>query len=294
MIKIRKNLGSRIFDTLNTVMLVFLMVLCVYPMIHVLFASVSELQKLSVHDGLMLYPLGFSLESYKKVFEKSFIFTGYYNSILYVGIGTALSLFLTSLGAYGLSRKNVLLAKPIMIMVVFTMFFSGGLIPTYLLVKDLGMVNHRIAVILPTAISTWNLIIMRTNFMGIPESLEESARLDGANDFFIFAKVIIPLSKPIIAVMLLFYGVGRWNDWFQAMIYLRDRDLYPLQLFLREILIQNQLEEMRFDEFDIDSLMLAETIKYSIIVIATLPIIFMYPMLQKHFVKGIMIGALKG
>jgi len=201
---------------------------------------------------------------------------------------------MTSLGAYGLSRKNLYWGKSMMLFIIFTMFFSGGLIPSFLLVKGIGLYNSRFALIFPSAISTMNLIIMRTNFQAIPESLEESARIDGANDLQIMMRVIIPLSGSVMAVMTLFYGVAHWNSWFNAMIYLRDRTSYPLQLVLREILISNQTQNMTQDVGDLDKLSVSETIKYATIMVATVPILLVYPFLQKYFVKGVMIGAVKG
>jgi putative aldouronate transport system permease protein len=186
-----------------------------------------------------------------------------------------------------------MLKNPIMMLIVFTMFFSGGLIPNYLLVSELGMLNTRWALIIPGAISTYNLIIMRTSFQGIPASLEESAKIDGANDFTILFRIILPLSLPIVSVMILFYGVSHWNAWFNALLYLRDRDLYPLQLVLREILITNSTDSMTTGASDIDKALISETIKYAAIIVATVPVLFLYPFLQKYFVKGVMIGAVK-
>lgn len=198
---------------------------------------------------------------------------------------------MTALAAYGLSRKGVLLSNGIMFLITFTMFFGGGLIPSYLLIKDLGLINSRWALLLPGMIGTTNLIIMRTSFKAIPVSLEESARLDGANDFVILFRIIIPLSMPVIAVMTLYYGVGHWNSWFNAMIYLQDRNLFPLQLILREILIDNSTDVIELESNDSEPI--AETIKYATIMVATIPILFIYPFIQKYFVKGVMIGAIK-
>ena len=191
----------------------------------------------------MLKPLGFSLEAYKLVFENPMILTGYRNTLFYVTVGTSINLLMTSLSAYVLSRKNVMF-KNAMMMVVFTMFFSGGLIPFYLTVRELGLSDSMWAVILPTAMSTYNMIVMRTAFTAIPDSLEESARIDGANDFTILFRIILPLSLPVVAVMILFYAVGHWNAWFNAMIFLRTRDKYPLQIVLREILIASSTDDM--------------------------------------------------
>jgi putative aldouronate transport system permease protein len=201
---------------------------------------------------------------------------------------------MTSFGAYALSRQHVMWKNPVMFLIVFTMFFSGGLIPTYLLIQDLGMLNTRWALIIPSAMSAYNLIIMRTSFQSVPVSLEESAKLDGASDFTVLFRVILPLSMPVVAVMILFYGVAHWNSWFSALIYLRKRELYPLQLILREILITSSTESMMTSVGGADKTPIGETIKYATIIVATGPILLLYPFLQKYFVKGVMIGAIKG
>jgi putative aldouronate transport system permease protein len=270
-----------------------LMVFTLYPFLYVLFASFSNPAELIDHRGLLLTPVGFSLESYKFVFENPMISIGYINTLIYVIVGTALNLLLTSFAAYALSRKGVRFVGPIMFGIVFTMFFSGGLIPTYLNMRNLGLLDSRWAMILPSAISTWNLLVMRTSFAGIPAALEESARIDGANDFRILFQIIIPVSLPIMAVMTLFYGVGHWNAFMDALIYLRDRDLYPLQLVLQEILINNSTDSMTTSVADVDKGLIQETIKYATIIAATAPILVLYPFLQRYFVKGVMLGSIK-
>jgi len=274
--------------------MVFLIVVTLYPFLYVAFASVSEPYEIVRHQGILLKPLGFSLEAYKLVFENPMILTGYRNTLFYVTVGTSINLLMTSLSAYVLSRKNVMFKNAMMMMVVFTMFFSGGLIPFYLTVRELGLSDSMWAVILPTAMSTYNMIVMRTAFTAIPDSLEESARIDGANDFTILFRIILPLSLPVVAVMILFYAVGHWNAWFNAMIFLRTRDKYPLQIVLREILIASSTDDMTTNVGSLDKEPLGETIKYATIIVATLPILMVYPFLQKYFVQGIMIGALKG
>ncbi|NGP46291.1 carbohydrate ABC transporter permease [Bacillaceae bacterium SIJ1] len=281
------------FDIFNACFMIVLMFATLYPFLYVLFASVSDPSQFSQHRGFLLFPLGFSVEAYKMVFDNPMLLISYSNTLFYVIVGTVINMFLTAMAAYGLSRKKVMLAKPIMLMIVFTMFFSGGLIPTYLLIGDLGLLDTRWAMILPTAISAWNLIIMRTSFQGIPDSLEESARIDGANDFTIFFRIIIPLSLPVLAVITLFYAVGHWNQYFNAMIYLRDRELFPLQLILREILIENSTDGMMQGVVAGDRFIIGETIKYATIIVATIPILFLYPFLQRFFVKGVLIGSLK-
>ncbi|MCK9253290.1 MAG: carbohydrate ABC transporter permease [Clostridiaceae bacterium] len=292
--QIKRSLGEFLFDHANVLFLLGLMLVTLYPLVHVLFASVSAPSRLISHQGLLLLPLGFELGSYGLVFKNPMIVRGYLNTMIIVLAGTTTNLVMTSLGAYVLSRRDVLWKKLMMMVIVFTMFFSGGIIPTYLLVRNLEMTNTLYALFIPTAISTYNLIIMRTAFMGVPYSLEESARIDGAKDFTILFRIMIPLSLPVIAVMVLFYGVGHWNSWFSAMIYLRKRELYPLQLILREILISSDTTQMMTDVGGMDKEPVGQTVKYATIIVATLPVLSIYPFLQKYFVKGIMIGALKG
>ncbi len=290
--RLKRSVGERIFDNFNVLFMILLIVVTLYPFYYVTIASISDPTLIVQKRGIVLWPQGLSFESYRMVFENPMIRIGYMNTIFYVVVGTALNLVLTSFGAYGLSRRDLALRNPITLMIVFTMFFSGGLIPSYLLVRNLGLLNTRWAMILPGAISTWNLIIMRTAFLGIPESLAESAKIDGANDFTILFRIYLPLSLPVVAVMILFYAVGHWNAYFSALIYLRERALYPLQLVLREILIANSTESMMTSVVS-DREPIGETIKYATIMVATLPILFVYPFLQKYFVKGVMIGAIK-
>ena len=201
---------------------------------------------------------------------------------------------MTVLCAYGLSRKGLMFNRLVTVMVVFTMYFSGGMVPTFLVVRGLGLYNSRLALIIPGAISTFNMIIMRTAMAGIPDSLEESARLEGASHLQVLFRIMIPVTMPTIAVLILYYGVGHWNSWFNASIYLKDPDKYPLQLYLRQILIQNQMSDMSQTSASEDQALLAETIKYATIIVATVPILVLYPFLQKYFVKGVMVGSLKG
>ncbi|KRG14445.1 carbohydrate ABC transporter permease [Lederbergia galactosidilytica] len=291
--KIKASLGEKVFDFLNVLFMVSLIIATLYPFLYVLFSSLSDPGLLAKNRGILLLPLGFTVKAYELVFQNPMIIVGYLNTIFYVIVGTIINIFLTSIGAYALSRKNAMLTKPIMMFITFTMFFSGGLIPTYLLIGQLGMIDTRWALIIPNAVSVWNLIIMRTSFKGIPDSLEESARIDGANDWTILFRIILPLSLPVIAVMVLFYGVGHWNAYFDAMIYLRNNDLWPLQLVLREILIENSTDNFITGVGGGDRYPIGETVKYATIIVATIPILFLYPFLQKYFVKGVMIGSIK-
>ena len=292
---IKRSPSELIFDYANLLLMLALIGATLYPLLYILFASFSDPALLAQHRGLLAGPLGFSTEAYARVFENPNILTGYRNTILYVTSGTFINIVMTTLGAYVLSRRNVFWKEPIMFLIVFTMFFSGGLIPTFLLVgRSLGWINSPLALIIPGAIQTYNLIIMRTAFQEVPYELDEAARIDGANDLQILWRVYIPLVKPVLAVMVLFYAVAHWNSFFPALIYLRNRDLYPLQLILREILIQNSTASMTTTAASGDVQMVSETIKYATIVVATVPILLIYPFLQRYFVKGVLIGSIKG
>lgn len=296
----RKNSMSRnLFLAFDVIILIALAVICLYPMLYVLFASFSDSGELMKHAGLLFKPIGFNTSAYKAVIENPNILIGYKNTIFILVVGVLINLFMTSLIAYFLSRRNVMFKGVIMGMVLFTMYFGGGLIPMYLLINNLGLYNSIWALIIPGAINTYNMIIMRTNFQAIPISLEEAAYLDGATHMQILWHVILPLSKAIMAVMVLYYGVSHWNSWFSASIYLQDKTKYPLQLVLKEILIANDTNSMTgsvtggaTNSSDAESI--GESIKYACIVVATVPILCIYPLLQKYFVKGVMVGALKG
>lgn len=290
----KKSIGEIIFDSINIIFLVGLTVVALYPFLYVAFASVSKASELSAHRGLLLWPLGVDVSSYIMVFKNPMIVRGYANTIFIVTVGTGINILMTSFGAYVLSRKQLFLKKAIMLMVVITMFFSGGLVPFYLTVKGLGLFDSLWAVIIPGSISTMNLIILRTSFQGIPAGLEESAKIDGANDFGILFRIIMPLSKSALAVMVLYYGVAHWNSWFNATIFIRERTSLPLQVILREILIQESMDSMIGAADGVEKFQIAETVRYATIMVATLPVMLVYPFLQKHFVKGVMIGALKG
>ena len=292
----KRTIGDKIFDTFNGFIMILAILITLYPIWYVVVASLSSSNALMQHQGLLFTPLGqINLEAYKAVLIKDpMILTSYKNTLIYVVLGTVTSLLLTTLGAYGLSRKNVKLANPIMFMITFTMLFHGGLIPTFLWVKELNMTNTIWAMIIPNAVSVYNLVIMRTNFQGIPVSLEEAAKIDGAGDFTIFIKIIIPLSKAVIAVMVLFYSVAIWNAWFWAMVFLgTERELYPLQLILRELLITNSTDSLTTGVGAADSESVGRTIQYAAIVVSIVPILMVYPFVQKYFVKGVMIGAIK-
>lgn len=290
-----ETIWRKLFVVINSVFMLFMIVICLYPMLYVVFVSLSDSNLFAQYTGLLYKPLGFCLDSYAAVLKNPMIGIGYLNTIFIVVVGVSLNIILTVFGAYFLSRRDIVVKNAVMGIIVFTMFFSGGMIPTYLTVQNLHLTNTLWALILPSAISTYNLIIMRTSFAGLPISLDEAATIDGAGHFRKLFYVILPLSKAIVAVMVLFYGVGHWNAWFNAAIYLNDKSLYPLQLVLREILLQNDSQNMLQGAGNVeDSMKIAETIKYAVIVVATVPILTVYPFLQKYFVKGVMVGALKG
>lgn len=289
---IEKNTaGDRVFMAVNYVVLALVALVCLYPMVHVLMGSFSDPVQLMRHSGPLLKTLGFSLKGYEVVLQNPNIVIGYVNTLVYVVAGTAINILLTTMGAYALSRKKYMFKRTITIGIVFTMYFSGGLIPNFLLIQNLGLYNTRLALLLPGAITTWNLIVMKTSFQNIPASLEESAKIDGANDFIVLFRIFVPVAKASIAVMLLFYAVGHWNSWFNALIYLRDREFYPLQMFLREILIGSSSGGNV--GVDADMMFMEDVVKYCTIIVSTVPILFAYPFAQKYFMTGVMMGSLK-
>ena len=294
---------QRFVDVLIYLFMALLCFACLVPLIHVVMASFSEPLQLESFRGVLFHPLGFTWKGYQLVLQIPSIKTGYMNTLFLVVVGTVSNMVMTCLAAWVLSQKRWWYSKVLMVLVTFTMFFSGGLIPSYLLVKDLGMLDSRLALIIPNLISVWNLIVMRTGFMNVPDSLSESARLDGANDFTILVRIIIPLSKAVLAVILLYYAVGYWNSWFGAMIYIRSRDKYPLQLVLREVLVlessgsgmTNQGASSVLNTVNADNIsQYKKLVRYTTIVIATVPVLCFYPFIQKYFTKGVMIGSLKG
>ncbi len=287
----KTTMSRKVFCVINTVIMAIIIVTCLYPVLYVFFASFSDAAQLMNTSGFLIRPAGFSLDAYKSIFSNDVILNGYKNTLFILVVGTSINLIMTIAAAYVLSSKNVYWKPAIMMFIIITMYFQGGLIPTYLNIKRLGLYDSIWAVILPVSIDTFNLIIMRTYFMTIPDSLFESAELDGAGDFTKIRHIIIPLSGSIIAVMVLYYGVAHWNSWFNATMYIRQKDKQPLQVILREILILNETSAMSGGD---NGLNLSETIKYATIVIVMAPILMIYPMLQKYFISGVMIGAVKG
>lgn len=289
--------SDRLFDIINLIIMLLLVVIFVYPLWFVLISSVSN--PMDVWNGkVTILPSGFTLDSYKAILNYKNIWIGYRNTIFYTVAGTAINIIMTICAAYPLSRKDFAPRNFLMAMLMVTMYFSGGLIPNYLVVQKLGLINTVWAILIPGAVSVSNVIITRTYFAGsIPESLREAAQLDGANIPQYLIKVVLPLSKPILAVIALYYAVGHWNEFFNAMIYLRDTELLPLQSFLRNILITGQvdLDVMGAGAAEAaEKMQMAETLKYGVIVVASVPLLCIYPRLQKYFVKGVMIGSVKG
>jgi putative aldouronate transport system permease protein len=291
-----KSLISRLFDLFNMILMLMVSFVCLAPVLHVIFASLSDPKRLLEHTGIILQPLGFTMKGYEIVFSNSTILMGYANTIFYVVVGVVLSTLLTAVGGYCLSRRNLLWGNAVMFMISFTMLFSGGLIPFYMVVTKLGMYDTRWAVLIPTAISVFNLIIMRTSLREIPDSLEESAKIDGAGQLRIMFQIVLPLAKATIAVIVMFYAVNMWNSWFNAMIFLRTRSLYPLQVILKEILVHNDTSTVLTSGSDMTGLtdIYKPLVKYCTIVAATLPVLCFYPFAQKYFVTGVMIGSIKG
>jgi putative aldouronate transport system permease protein len=290
----KRNSDDKIFDTVVNTLAALILLVVLYPLLFIVSASFSD-PALVLNGEVVLLPKQITLEAYKNVFQNKQIWNGYGNTILYTAAGTAINLIMTTLAAYPLSRPDLPGRGVVMFFITLTMFFSGGLIPSYLLVKNLGMVDTMWALIVPGAIATYNLIVMRTYFQSsIPWEIQEAAHIDGCSNWKLLTHIILPLSKPILAVMVLFYAVGHWNSYFNALIYIRSKDMYPLQLVLREVLMVSQADAVDSNVGLESKILLAESIKYVVIIISSLPVMVMYPFVQRHFVKGVMIGSLKG
>ncbi|MGO4183403.1 carbohydrate ABC transporter permease [Paenibacillus sp. MCAF9] len=292
----RKSRGDAWFDIINYFLLTIIMLLVLYPLYFVLVASLSDPNY--IYSGeVWLFPKGFTLDGYERIFSDSSIWIGYANSILYATLGTLIGVTVTVFAAYPLARRNLAGKSAIMWFLLVTMFFSGGLIPTYLLIKDLHLLNTMWALVIPGAGGVFNIIIVRTFFQSsIPDEMWEAASIDGCSNTRFFWSIVLPLSKSILAVMVLYHVVGFWNGFFDALIYLNDESKYPLQLVLRNILVQNQVNSGMM--IDVESyaakMRVTELIKYGVIMVSSLPLLILYPFLQKYFVKGVMIGSIKG
>ncbi len=297
---IKSSPGDRALDAVIYILLILLAIICLYPLYQVVVVSISDPSIVMKKNGMLLLPQGIHFDAYQIVFSNKNIATGFKNTIFYIVVGTALQLLTTATGAYVLSKKNVMLKKPIMVYFTITMYFGGGIIPEFLLINQLHLMNTPWAILLPGAVSVWDIIIMRTQFVNIPDGLKEVAMIDGASDFTILTRVLLPLSGAVIAVLVLFSAVGYWNMWYGPMLYLTERSQYPIQSVLREILIDNSTHMMAGagkvqTRFDVKTNAAAQTlVKYANIVVCTVPVLVIYPFLQKYFVKGVMVGSLKG
>jgi putative aldouronate transport system permease protein len=291
---INNSYTDRVLLLVNKIALILIVIVVTVPLLYVLLGSFLQ-PNILLTKGISLNPEHWSLDGYIRIFQDGTIMRGYLNSVFYAVGFTLVSIVFTVLAGYSLSVDDLAGKRFFMIFFLIAMFFNGGMIPTYLVVRSLGLINTPWAIILPGAVGVWNIVLTRTYFKALPNELKEAARIDGASDLMIFWKVILPLSKPIIFVIALFAFIGQWNSYFQAMIYLDDRTLYPLQLVLREILIQNEVQPgMIADQLARAEMQkLAEMIKYSSIVVASLPLLIMYPFFQKYFEKGVMVGSLK-
>ncbi|GIP35298.1 carbohydrate ABC transporter permease [Paenibacillus sp. J2TS4] len=282
-----------LFAVVNTFILCGVVLVTLYPFVHMIAVSLS--QNIYVMKGeVTWYPKGLNFDMYQIVLQDSRILKSYVNTIIYTSFGTAISLAITALGAYALAKKDMPFHRGFTLLIVFTMFFSGGMIPTFLVVKSMGIMDTVWAMVLPGAVSTWNLLIMRTFFGGIPLELEESGKMDGLNDFGIFIRIVVPLSKAVFATIGLFYAVGMWNNFMLPLLYLRDPELFPLQVVLRNIVLAGQMNSGDVTSIGGDNMVVEESLKFATIMVSTLPILLLYPFLQKYFVKGVMIGAVKG
>ena len=293
---IRNSTRDRIFDSFNYGALSLATLTVLYPLYYILIASITNPDLVS-GGGIMILPREVTFEGYRRILAFSQLWVGYRNTIIYTVLGTLINLVLTLTAGYALSRKDFVGRNAFMVFLLVTMLFSGGMIPRYLLVRNLGMVNTRWAMLIPTAVGAWNLIVTRTFFQStIPQDMLDAAVVDGCSNTRFFIHIVLPISPAIIAVMALFYGVGHWNTFFDALIFIRARHLQPLQLVLREILVQNQMDLELLDDIQtmVDQQRLVESLRYGIIFVASVPILMLYPFLQKYFVKGVMIGAIKG
>jgi putative aldouronate transport system permease protein len=290
----RRGSGDRVFFIGNSLFLALIFMVMLYPFLYVLAVSLSSPNAV-IQNKVFLFPVDFNLTAYRVVADNKGIWTGYANTLLYTVVGTLINLVVTSLMAYALSKKYLWGHKFFSLFVIFTMFFQGGMIPNYLLISNLRMINTIWAIVLPGAVSTWYLMVMRTFFSGLPAELEEAAMVDGCNPLVIFIRIIVPLSKPIFFTMTLFYAVTHWNAYMAPLIYLNDKAKFPLQIIMRQILITGDTNFTNAISYlDDTNLIISDTIKYATIIISILPIVMVYPFIQKHFSKGVMIGSVKG
>ena len=292
--KMKTSLGDKIFVVINSTILICLCFVTLYPIWYVLCASLTSNTYLVSHPGIMLWPHEVTFGAYKMAFSHPLLLSGYKNTLLILVVSLPINILMTLFAGYFMASKDVMFKPLIQGLIMFTMFFSGGMIPAYLNIRSLGLYNSFWALVLPGALSVYNSIICKTAIESVPESLKESAYIDGANDVIILFRIVVPLIKATLAVLLLYYGVGHWNSWFNASIYLKDNEKLPIQNIMRAILIANSnvLNSAAAENDQVNQF--AEAIKYSTIILTTVPVLCIYPFIQKYFVKGVMIGAVKG
>lgn len=291
--RIRYTREDKVFNVISYSVITVLILACLYPIWYVACASITSPTIVAAAKGILLWPKDLTFDAYKEVFKDAEIWSGYANTLLYTVVGTLLNVVLTAMVAYALAHKDMVLKKPLTMFITFTMFFNGGMIPTYLVIRNMGLLDTRFAALLPGMVSVFNFMVMRTQFESIPDALEESAKLDGANYWTIFTRIILPVSGATLAVMVLFYGVTHWNSWFNEMLYMpNDRTKWPLALITREIIVASSAAAV--SDGGVMTQEKADAIKYATIIVSTLPILCLYPFLQKYFVKGVMVGSVKG
>lgn len=291
--RIRYTREDIAFNVISYSVITLLILVCLYPIWYVACASITDPTIVAAAKGILLWPQGLTFDAYAEVFQDAEIWSGYANTLLYTVVGTILNVVLTAMVAYALAHRDLLFKKPLTLFITFTMFFNGGMIPTYLVIRNMGLLDTRFAALLPGMVSVFNFMVMRTQFESVPEALEESAKLDSANYWTIFTRIILPVSGATLAVMVLFYGVTHWNSWFNEMLYMpNDRTKWPLALITREIIVASSAAAV--SEGGVMTQEKADAIKYATIMVSTLPILCLYPFLQKYFVKGVMVGSVKG
>lgn len=293
---IKTGMGDRTFDIIVFFLMSLFLLICLYPLYFILIASISDPNLVST-GKVLFYPKGVTFSGYERIFNYKKIWSGYRNTMLYTSLGTTINVIITVSAGFSLSRKTLAGRKFFLMLFVFTLFFNGGMIPTYMVVKSLGLINTIWAMVLPNALQVWNLMIARSFFeTTIPEDLRSAAFIDGAGNLRFFFQIVLPLSKAIVSVMVLFYAISHWNAFFNAFIYLESDSLYPLQVILRDILVSNQPDPSMIDDVAtlIEKQKIAEMLKYGLIVVASLPVLILYPFVQRYFVTGVMVGSIKG
>ncbi len=292
--KLKKSLSRRVYEVMNVVLLILFSIVCIYPILNQVALSFSSSSGILKHTVSIL-PIDFTLETYQGILREKTFWMNYSNTLLYTVLGTGISLFMTTICAYPLSKKYLYGGSVILKFFVFTMFFGGGLIPTYMLIRNLHMIDTIWAIVVPGAIAPFSILLMKTYFEGLPSDLEDAAAIDGLSQWGCFLRIALPLSKPIIATMTLFSAVGYWNEWFSAVLYLNDSDKYPVTLYLRNIMMGAQIAAANGHKVDVSATVsIPQSIQAAAMLIVTVPILCVYPFVQKHFAKGVMIGAIKG